>query len=195
MRAFGPSALVTPANGVTMARVAITPVLLAAVAGSGASYLVLALWIALASSDGLDGYLARRHGTTRSGAFLDPLADKLLVLGAMVALAGRGVFAWFPVSLIAFREVAMSIYRSWVGRRGVSIPARRSAKAKTVVQEVSVGLALFPPVARRAPGLARIALWVAVVLTLSTGVQYLLDGAAARRDRAGGADDKDASAR
>ncbi|CAN5119360.1 CDP-diacylglycerol--glycerol-3-phosphate 3-phosphatidyltransferase [soil metagenome] len=194
MKAFGPSALVTPANGVTMARVAFTPVLLAWVAGSGASYLLLGLWIVLASSDGLDGYLARRHGTTRSGAFLDPLADKLLVLGAMVALAGRGVFAWFPVSLIALREVAMSVYRSWVGRRGVSIPARRSAKAKTVVQEVAVGLALFPPVARRAPWMTKIALWAAVVLTLSSGVQYLLDGAAARRARAGVADKEDTSA-
>lgn len=185
MRAFGPSALVTPANGVTMARVAFTPVLLLLVAGSGASYLALALWIALASSDGLDGYLARRHGTTRSGAFLDPLADKLLVLGAMAALAARGVFAWLPVGLIGSREVAMSVYRSWVGQRGVSIPARRSAKAKTVVQEVAVGLALFPPTARRAPWMAKIALWAAVVLTVSSGVQYLLDGASARRAAAG----------
>jgi CDP-diacylglycerol--glycerol-3-phosphate 3-phosphatidyltransferase len=185
VRAFGPSALVTPANGVTLARVAFTPVLLVLVAGTGASYVALALWIALASSDGLDGYLARRHGTTRSGAFLDPLADKLLVLGALVALAGRGVFGWVPVGLIGAREVAMSVYRSWVGRRGVSIPARRSAKAKTVVQEVAVGLALFPPVARRAPWMARIVLWVAVVLTVSSGVQYLLDGAAARRARTG----------
>lgn len=181
MRAFGPSALVTPANGVTMARVAFTPVLLALVAGSGASHLALALWIVLASSDGLDGYLARRHGTTRSGAFLDPLADKLLVLGALVCLAGRGVFAWLPVGVIAVREAAMSVYRSWVGRRGVSIPARRSAKAKTVVQEVAVGLALFPPVARRAPWMAKTVLWAAVVLTVSSGVQYLLDGTAARR--------------
>lgn len=185
----------TPANGITMARVAITPVLLILVAGSGPSYPALALWIVLASSDGLDGYLARRHGTTRSGAFLDPLADKLLVLGALVALAGRGVFGWLPVGLIASREVAMSVYRSWVGRRGISIPARRSAKAKTVVQEVAVGLALFPPVARRAPWTARIVLWAAVVLTVTSGVQYLLDGAAARRGRTGVADPEAPSAR
>ncbi|HWH34524.1 MAG TPA: CDP-alcohol phosphatidyltransferase family protein [Acidimicrobiales bacterium] len=188
MSSFGPSALVTPANGVTMARVAFTPVLLGLVVGSGASYFVLALWIGLAASDGLDGFLARRHGTTRSGAFLDPLADKLLVLGALVALAARGVFAWFPVAVIAAREITMSVYRSWVGRRGVSIPARRSAKAKTVVQEVAVGLALFPPAARRAPWAAQLALWLSVGLTISSGVQYLLDGTRARRggDRASG---------
>ncbi len=178
-----------------MARVAFTPVLLGLVAGTGASYLALVLWVVLASSDGLDGYLARRDGTTHSGAFLDPLADKLLVLGALVALAARGVFAWLPVGLIAAREVAMSVYRSWVGRRGVSIPARPSAKAKTVVQEVAVGLALFPPLARRAPWMARTALWVAVALTVSSGVQYLLDGAAARRARTGGPDDGGTDAR
>lgn len=189
---FGPSALVTPANGVTLARVAFTPVLLAMIAGSGASYPTLALWIALAATDGLDGYLARRHGTTRSGAFLDPLADKLLVLGAMVVLAAGGGFWWVPVALIAGREVAMSAYRSWVGRRGVSIPARWSAKVKTVVQEVAVGCALFPPLADGAPVVADAVLWLAVVLTLVSGVQYLLDGAGstsggAVRSRAAGA--------
>ncbi len=174
---FGPSALVTPANGVTLARVAFTPVLLAVIADSAASYPALAMWIVLAATDGLDGFLARRHGTTRSGAFLDPLADKLLVLGAMVVLAARGSFSVLPVALIAGREVAMSAYRSWVGRRGVSIPARWSAKVKTVVQEVAVGCALFPPLADGAPGVADAVLWVAVALTLVSGVQYLLDGA------------------
>ncbi len=184
MRAFGPSALVTPANAVTVARAAFTPVLLVLIVGSGASYPVLVLWIVLAASDGIDGYLARRHGTTRSGAFLDPLADKLLVLGAMVTLAARGAFGWVPVGLIAAREVAMSGYRSWVGRRGVSIPARRSAKAKTAVQAVAVGLALSPIAIRRAPWLARVVLWVAVALTLGSGMQYVRDDArAARRSR------------
>ena len=175
---FGPSALITPANAVTLARVALTPALLAVIAGSGATYPTLAMWILLAATDGVDGYLARRHGTTRSGAFLDPLADKLLVLGALVVLAARGTFWEVPVAVIAGREVAMSAYRSWVARRGVSIPARWSAKVKTVVQEVAIGLALFPPFAE-VPGIADAALWVAVVLTVVSGVQYLLDGAAA----------------
>ncbi len=173
---FGPSALVTPANGVTLARVAFTPLLLVVIVASGPSYPTLAGWIVLASTDGVDGYLARRHGTTRSGAFLDPLADKLLVLGALVALTARGAFSWLPVTLIAAREVAMSGYRSWVGRRGVSVPARSSAKVKTVVQEVAVGVALFPPLAGDHAWTATSLLWVAVVLTLGTGFQYLLDG-------------------
>jgi CDP-diacylglycerol--glycerol-3-phosphate 3-phosphatidyltransferase len=171
---FGPSALATPANAVTVARVLLTPVLLVAIAESGASWPALALWICLSASDGVDGYLARRQGVTRSGAFLDPLADKLLVLGAMAVLVANDTFWWLPVALIAAREVAMSVYRSVAGRSGVSVPARGSAKAKTVVQEVAVGLALAPAL-EDTPGLADAALWVAVVLTLWTGAQYWSD--------------------
>ncbi len=182
---FGPGALNTPANLLTVGRLLLTVPLLGMIVDTGASWSALTLWVALCITDGIDGHLARRQGTTRSGAFLDPLADKLLVLGAMVALAVRGAFGWFPVGLIAGREVAMSGYRSWVGRRGVSIPARRSAKAKTVVQAVAVGLALAPVSARRTPGLVRGVLWVAVALTLGSGAQYLRDGTRAHRLRPG----------
>jgi CDP-diacylglycerol--glycerol-3-phosphate 3-phosphatidyltransferase len=137
-------------------------------------------WVVLASTDGLDGYIARRQGTTRSGAFLDPLADKVLVLGAMWALVQNDVFSWIPVGLIALREIGVSVYRSWEGRRGISVPARQWAKVKTVVQDVAVGFALLPTTAER-PGIAITVLWAAVALTLVTGAQYLLDGAKVRR--------------
>lgn len=173
---YGPSALLTPANAITLARLAIVPVLLASIVETGDSWSTLAMWIMLAGSDGVDGWLARKQGTTRSGAFLDPLADKVLVLGAMAVLAAEGVFPWLPVVLVAVREVSMSGYRSYVGRRGVSIPARRSAKVKTVVQELAVGLALLPPAAAHASWIAGVVLWVAVVLTLVSGAQYVADG-------------------
>src|SRR5688572_19646885 len=173
---YGPSALLTPANAITLARLAIVPVLLASIVETGDSWSTLALWILLASSDGIDGWLARKQGTTRSGAFLDPLADKVLVLGAMFVLVVEGFFWWLPVALIAFREIAMSAYRSYMARRGVSIPARRSAKVKTVFQEVAVGFALLPPAAEHADWIADVVLWMAVVLTVVTGVQYLQDG-------------------
>jgi CDP-diacylglycerol--glycerol-3-phosphate 3-phosphatidyltransferase len=173
---YGPSALLTPANAITLARLATVPVLLASIVETGDAWSTLALWILLAGSDGIDGWLARKQGTTRSGAFLDPLADKVLVLGAMAVLVIEGFFWWLPVALIAVREIAMSAYRSYVGRRGVSIPARRSAKVKTVFQEVAVGFALLPPAAQRADWIADSVLWVAVALTLVSGVQYLQDG-------------------
>jgi CDP-diacylglycerol---glycerol-3-phosphate 3-phosphatidyltransferase len=171
---FGPGALVTPANAVTISRFLLTPILLVAIAGDP-SWWTLALWIVLSASDGVDGYLARRHGTTRSGAFLDPLADKFLVLGAMIVLVAIGRFWWLPVALIAIREIAMSVYRSLAGRSGVTVPARFSAKAKTVMQELAVGFALAPPTAEEHPWIASTLLWVAVVLTLYTGAQYWQD--------------------
>ena len=175
---FGPSALATPANAITMARLASTPLLLAVVlaAGSDGSWLAVGVWFVLSCTDGVDGWLARRHGTTASGAFLDPLADKVVVLGAMAVLVADDVFWWFPVLLIAAREIAVSAYRSWVGRRGISVPARPAAKAKTVVQDLAVGFALLPLTAESHPFVANAFLWGAVVLTLVTGAQYLLDG-------------------
>jgi CDP-diacylglycerol--glycerol-3-phosphate 3-phosphatidyltransferase len=177
---FGPSALATPANAVTIVRLLVAPVLFAMVASDGASWAAIVFWIVLASTDGLDGYIARKQGTTRSGAFLDPLADKVLVLGAMWALVQTDVFSWVPVALIALREIGISVYRSWEGRRGISVPARQWAKVKTVVQDVAVGFALLPSTADR-PGIAVTVLWIAVALTLVTGAQYLLDGSKVRR--------------
>ena len=176
---FGPSALATPANALTLSRIAITPVLLILILGTGASWGLLAFWIVLASSDGLDGHLARRYGTTRSGAFLDPLADKVLVLGACFALVVEGTFWWLPVLLIAARELIISGFRSFWGRRGLAVPARYWAKVKTVVQEVAVGFALLPLTSERATWVASAVLWIAVVLTLSTGVNYILEGSRA----------------
>lgn len=176
-RSFGPSALATPANALTMARLLSSPVLVALVVTTGpATWLLTALWIVCAGSDGIDGWVARKMGATRSGAFLDPLADKFLVLGVLAGLAGTGYFSWLPVGLIAFRVVAMSLFRSFAGRRGVSIPARFSAKAKTFLQDVVVLLALLPPVGTHGTGTVRDLLWAAVALTLYTGLEYAVDG-------------------
>ena len=174
--AFGPSALATPANAVTVARLLVTPVLLVLILGEGDSWPAFAFWTVLCATDWVDGYLARRHGATRSGAFLDPLADKFLVLGAMAALVAEERFWWVPVALVALRELGISFYRTWEGRRGITIPARQWAKVKTVVQDVAVGMALCPPLADWRPGIAEAVLWVAVALTLVSGAQYVLDG-------------------
>ena len=176
---FGPSALATPANAVTFARLLCAPPLWLLIIAVGPSYGTLVLWILLAATDGVDGYIARRHGTTRSGAFLDPLADKALVLGAMWALVAAGGFWWLPVALITVRELGISLFRSYWGRRGLAVPASFWAKVKTVVQAVAVGLALLPPVADDHSWLASGVLWIAVVLTLVSGAQYVIEGSRA----------------
>jgi CDP-diacylglycerol---glycerol-3-phosphate 3-phosphatidyltransferase len=172
---FGPSALATPANAVTLARLAATPVLVVMVALGGAGWAPFVVAFAIGATDGLDGWLARRQGTTRSGAFLDPLADKAAVVGTLAALAARGDIVWAPVLVIAARELLMSLYRAYMGRRGVSVPARRSAKVKTLVQGLTVLVCLAPPLVSH-DLVVTIALWVAVALTVLTGLQYLRDG-------------------
>src|SRR6202165_5384048 len=111
---FGPTALATPANGITVARLLAAPLVMLLVVRYGTSWLTVAAWLVLAGTDGVDGWLARRHGTTRSGAFLDPLADKFLVLGAMSALVAIHRWWWLPVAVIATREIVISLYRAWV---------------------------------------------------------------------------------
>jgi CDP-diacylglycerol---glycerol-3-phosphate 3-phosphatidyltransferase len=173
---FGPSALVTPANVLTLARLLASPIMITLVIAIGpSSWLLVGLWFVCSSSDGLDGVLARRQGATRSGAFLDPLADKFLVLGVLAALAGIGEIGWLPVILIAAREVSMSVFRSYAGRRGVSVPARKSAKLKTLLQDLVIGLAFLPPVGLHHQWIVTWALWFVVAVTLWTGFEYLRD--------------------
>jgi CDP-diacylglycerol---glycerol-3-phosphate 3-phosphatidyltransferase len=131
--------------------------------------------VLVAGSDGVDGWLARRQGTTRSGAFLDPLADKVVVLSALFLLSYQHVLPWLPVILIGAREFMMSVYRSWIGRRGVSIPARPSAKAKTLIQDLAIATCLIPPLAPH-HDLQLAAIWLAAFFTVVSGLQYLLDG-------------------
>ena len=169
---FEPTAIATPANAVTVARLLISPVLFAMVGAP--SWWVLALWVGLCATDGVDGFLARRHGVTRSGAFLDPLADKVLVLGAMYALVAADRWWWVPVTVIAVREIAISLYRTHAAKQGVTVPANVAAKAKTVAQQFAVGFALCPPVADHVPWVWQGTLWLAVVLTVGTGVHYLV---------------------
>lgn len=171
--AFDETAIVTWANMVTVGRVLASPFLFMLIPDDGrGSYVALIVWIVLCSSDGFDGYLARKHGITRSGAFLDPLADKILVLGAMFTLVSRDVFWVVPVLIIAAREIGVSLYRVFVGSKGVSMPASKTAKVKTVSQQLAVGLALAPFAVVDQTWTFTIFMWIAVALTLLSAAQY-----------------------
>ena len=133
-----PNALVTWANAITAGRLVLSPVMFLVIPDhQRGAWLAYLLWFALSLSDGIDGWVARRHGTTSTGAFLDPLADKVLVLGAMFTLVSRDMFPLLPVLLIAGRELVISVYRVLVGSKGVSVPASKIAKYKTVVQQLA----------------------------------------------------------
>ena len=120
------------ANAITVSRILLSPVMFWAIPSHGmGSWLSFFLWFVLCASDGIDGYIARRRGPTAVGAFLDPLADKVLVLGAMFTLVSTGQFPWVPVVLIAAREIVISGYRVVLSGRGISVPASKLAKYKT----------------------------------------------------------------
>jgi CDP-diacylglycerol---glycerol-3-phosphate 3-phosphatidyltransferase len=174
-RRFGPGAIATPANFVTAARLVLAVPTVLLIRDQGASWLTVGLWFVLAATDGLDGWLARRDGTTRSGAFLDPLADKLLVLGGFFALGARGDFSWIAVALVTAREVGISAYRSFAGRRGISLPARQLGKWKAVLQFFAVGIVLFPPTDSWS-SFHVVVLWAAVALSLLSAFDILRRG-------------------
>jgi CDP-diacylglycerol--glycerol-3-phosphate 3-phosphatidyltransferase len=170
-----PTAVKTWANLVTVARVLISPVMFLLIpdeAGVG-SWVAFALWFLLCSTDAVDGYLARRHGSTNLGAFLDPLADKILVLGAMFFLVANDTFWWLPVVMIAARELFISLYRTFVGARGISVPASQLAKWKTLTQQLAVGFAILP-LTVDAEWLWNGLLWVSVALAITSAGQYLV---------------------
>jgi len=167
------NALATWANAITAGRLVLSPLMFWVIPeDKGGSWVSFLLWFVLCLSDGIDGWVARRRGPSTKGAFLDPLADKVLVLGAMLTLVGRDVFWWVPVVIIVARELVITVYRSVVGAKGVSVPASRMAKYKTLLQQLAVGFALLPLTALDATWLWKTLLWAAVVMAIYSGAQY-----------------------
>ncbi len=173
VKRFGDTALLTPANLVTIFRVIFAVPLLIFIARDGASWVTFGGCVLLGVTDGLDGWLARRGGTTRSGAYLDPIADKFLVIGALGALVMHRTFWWLPVALIATRELIISAFRSILGRRGAVLPARQLGKGKTMFQLFVVAVAVFP-ITQDWITFQKTLLWIAVALTLISGVDIVI---------------------
>jgi CDP-diacylglycerol--glycerol-3-phosphate 3-phosphatidyltransferase len=179
---FGQTALATPANLVTLLRILVAVPTLLLIRAQGSNWTTFALWIAITASDSFDGWLARRDGATRSGAFLDPIADKLIVLGGLAVLADRGAYPWWPVLLIAVREFGISGYRSIAGRRGIVLPAMMLGKRKAFTQYCAVGVVLLPWTAD-AHTLQLVVLGIATALTVVSGLEILRRGYSAAAAR------------
>jgi CDP-diacylglycerol--glycerol-3-phosphate 3-phosphatidyltransferase len=174
-----------PANLITTARIAASPIpfalILASSESRGASWWAFALGWIFAATDLLDGWLARRFDmVSRSGAFLDPLADKIVVLGAMFCLVAVDRYHWIPVALIAAREAVITGFRSYWVKKNRAVPARKLGKYKSIFQGLALQAALFPPF-ENADLLVQLLLWFVVAFTLYSGLRYLLDGSAATR--------------
>jgi CDP-diacylglycerol--glycerol-3-phosphate 3-phosphatidyltransferase len=174
-RRFGQGALLTPANLVTIGRLLLAIPTLLLIRDRGAAWITVGLWVVITSTDSLDGWMARRDGATRSGAFLDPVTDKAIVLGGMGVLADRGVFPWWAVLLVAAREIGISVYRSLAGRRGIVLPAQKLGKYKAFLQYCSVGVVLLP-ITEDWEVFQQVVFAAAVVLTVVSGLAILRYG-------------------
>jgi len=158
-----------------------------AAGGGGAALYLFAFWgfVVAAVTDFLDGWLARRwQVVSLTGAILDPIADKVLVAGAVVAVALHGdLVAALTGGLILFREFSISALREVLAPRGLRLPVTLLAKWKTTLQLVALAgaiLRLAEPAWLTGPfdtGID-IALWLAALVTVWTGIEY---GLAARK--------------
>jgi CDP-diacylglycerol--glycerol-3-phosphate 3-phosphatidyltransferase len=161
-------------NVLTVLRILAVPVLVVALLDETQDGDVLAAIVfALAAlTDGLDGYIARRRQeVTTFGKLMDPLADKLLIVAALVSLVSLDrIAAWVAMVIIA-RELAVTGLRALAVERGVVIAASWLGKLKTLLQVAAIfALILLDPV----PTWADVLLYVAVAVTVISGVDYFL---------------------
>ena len=166
-------------NSLTVARLILIPVflLVASMRFHYADYAAAGIFVIAALTDSLDGYLARKKKqVTTLGNFLDPIADKILVMAALITLVEMGRLAGWPAILIIGREIAVTGLRAVAAVEGVIITSSRLGKIKTVTQVVaivSLFLGDFPFSLIHFP-LGDIALTIALFFTLWSGLDYFL---------------------
>jgi CDP-diacylglycerol---glycerol-3-phosphate 3-phosphatidyltransferase len=165
----------SPADQLTVARALSVPVVVVLYAWSfhGHAYWGTAIFCLAMATDFFDGKLARKHGRTSAlGSLLDPIADKVLVLGTMVMLVGLGVVPSWMIAAIVVREVLITGLRQAAIERGVVIAARDLGKLKTWAQATAAALGGFAAADAWSNRVAWWGMLVAVVLTYVSGLDY-----------------------
>lgn len=180
--------VVNIANGLTLLRILLVPVfvvLLLVDGGHSPGWRVWAfvVFVIATVTDLIDGDLARSRGLiTNVGKVADPIADKALTGAALIGLSALGDLQWWVTVVILIREVGITALRFFVIRHGV-IPASRGGKAKTLLQNLAIGLYLLPLTGWA----ASVRFWmmgVAVLVTLVTGGDYVARAIHLRRTSA-----------
>ncbi len=164
-------------NLLSLFRILLVPVLVVVLLTRfpGKEFVGLGLFLLAALTDFLDGYLARRHQQiTRLGKLLDPAADKILTSAAFISLVEMNpeVTPSWMVTVIIGREFAIGALRSFAASEQVVIAAGWSGKVKTVTQIVAISLLIFYNELHEFQHLAPIALWVAMVMSVYSGIEY-----------------------
>ena len=177
-KAFLSGPWLNAANLITLLRVLLAPpiVLLLLYRPHDVSYNVLAgvIFIIAALTDKVDGYYARKNDTvTRLGEFLDPLADKLLILPVMATLWYLEVLALWVLIVVLVREVMVSVIRVIGAKRGVSFPATWSGKIKMFSQIIAVSVLIIFP-ASSSDLVVQIIVYMMAVMTAYSGIDYLV---------------------
>jgi CDP-diacylglycerol--glycerol-3-phosphate 3-phosphatidyltransferase len=180
--------VVNIANGLTLLRLLLVPafvVMLLANGGHSNGWRVWAclVFIVATVTDFIDGDLARSRGlVTDVGKVADPIADKALTGAALIGLSTLGDLPWWVTVVILVREIGVTGLRFFVIRHGV-IPASRGGKAKTLVQNLAIGLYVLPLTGAA----ASVRFWllgVAVIVTIATGADYVARAVHLRRTSA-----------
>jgi CDP-diacylglycerol--glycerol-3-phosphate 3-phosphatidyltransferase len=164
-------------NGVTIIRIAAIPIILLFLFTSGQTYPIITavLFLLVAGTDTLDGYIARRRGmVTTLGKFLDPLADKLLIVTSLIALiTARGIPTWIVIVIVG-REIAVTGLRGIATTQGIIIAASALGKYKTVFEVASITLLIFNgdyfKIDFYQVGMGL--LWIALVIAVISGIDY-----------------------
>jgi CDP-diacylglycerol---glycerol-3-phosphate 3-phosphatidyltransferase len=175
-------------NLLTLSRILAIPLVVASfyVPGDYARWFACALFSAAGITDWLDGHVARRwEQQSELGRFLDPIADKLLVAATLFMLVAKGRFSteWslLPALVILCREILVSGLREYLAGLRVGMPVSRLAKWKTAIQMVAIGVLIVGdagPAFLPVTAIGELLLWVAALLTLMTGYDYLRAGLA-----------------
>lgn len=181
-------------NAITIVRILCAPVFLWMLLADGGADDALRWWAAVLfivaiATDGIDGYLARKHDiVTDLGKLLDPIADKALTGCAFVGLSILAELPWWITIVVLVREVGVTVHRLLVASDHV-VAAAWMGKLKTVAQAVALSLALLPlwtVVGDWIHGVNAVAMTIAVVLTVASGLDYIItEVRGARRLRRG----------
>ncbi len=167
-------------NSITLLRILLVPVFITLLfvspeKSSLERWLVVAIFVLAISTDGIDGAIARKRNlVTNLGKLLDPIADKALIGGALVALSILGELSWYITAIILIREVGITVYRLIVAKRRV-LAASVGGKFKTVMQSIAIGF-LLSPLDYYFPWLIPVELvliYLALIITIVTALQYI----------------------